>query len=100
MTVCLKIYMCLRSLNDCRVLISLQINAMVLRDVLHLVSNIDNFRLTLRAIKLWTKCHNIYSNILGFPRWYLLGYACSRNLPALSKCDSFNSCTYIFLGIF
>ena len=48
------------------VLILLQINEMVLRDVLHLVSNIDNFRLTLRAIKLWAKCHNIYSNILGF----------------------------------
>ncbi|KAB0361078.1 hypothetical protein FD754_005234, partial [Muntiacus muntjak] len=47
---------CIRSLNSCR----------VTDEILHLVPNIDNFRLTLRAIKLWAKCHNIYSNILGF----------------------------------
>ena len=46
---------CIRSLNGCR----------VTDEILHLVPNIDNFRLTLRAIKLWAKCHNIYSNILG-----------------------------------
>ncbi|KAM5214429.1 poly(A) polymerase beta [Hipposideros larvatus] len=47
---------CIRSLNGCR----------VTDEILHLVPNIDNFRLTLRAIRLWAKCHSIYSNILGF----------------------------------
>ncbi|OWJ99686.1 hypothetical protein Celaphus_00009703, partial [Cervus elaphus hippelaphus] len=36
----------------------------VTKEILHLVPNADNFRLTLRAIKLWAKHHNIYSRIL------------------------------------
>uniref|UniRef100_A0A8C6CDB5 Poly(A) polymerase nucleotidyltransferase domain-containing protein n=1 Tax=Monodon monoceros TaxID=40151 RepID=A0A8C6CDB5_MONMO len=51
---------CIRSLNSCR----------VTDEILHLVPNIDNFRLTPRAIKLWAKHHNIFSNIfvsLVFP---------------------------------
>ncbi|XP_041353058.1 poly(A) polymerase type 3-like isoform X2 [Gigantopelta aegis] len=45
-----------RSLNGCR----------VTDEILHLVPNKENFRMTLRGVKLWAKKKGIYSNSLGY----------------------------------
>uniref|UniRef100_A0A669C5W2 Poly(A) polymerase n=1 Tax=Oreochromis niloticus TaxID=8128 RepID=A0A669C5W2_ORENI len=47
---------CVRSFNGYR----------VTEQILRLVPNVLNFRVALRAIKLWAKQRNIYSNKLGF----------------------------------
>ncbi|NXU50685.1 PAPOG polymerase, partial [Turnix velox] len=55
---------CIRSLNG-KTSVLLK-GCRVTDEILHLVPNKENFRLALRAIKLWAKRRGIYSNMLGF----------------------------------
>ena len=63
---------CVKSLNGCRVTdeilrqVSFQNLLLHFQVIVPQVPNVNNFRLTLRSIKLWAKKHGIYSNVMGF----------------------------------
>lgn len=56
----------------------------------HVSANTDNFKLTLRCIKLWAKNRGIYSNVFGYcggvAYAILVAYICKMN-PKLEPCQ-------------
>ena len=83
---------CVKSLNGCRVTDEILRQVSFHNLLFHFqvivlqVPNVNNFRLTLRSIKLWAKKHGIYSNVLGFlggVSWAMLtgGRVSSRQNP-------------------
>lgn len=70
---------CIKSLNGRRVTDA----------IMEHIPNLENFKLTLRCVKLWAKNRGIYSNVMGYlggVAWAILvAYICKMN-PKLETC--------------
>ena len=81
---------CVRSLNGCR----------VTDELLKQVPNIENFRLTLRCIKLWAKKHGIYSNVMGYlggVSWAMLTARVCQLYPNAAPCTLLQKFFLVYL---
>jgi len=67
--------------------------------ILELVPNRDNFRITLRCIKLWAKNRGIYSNVIGYLGGVAWAILCARICQAYPNLKP-NKLLYKFFKIF
>lgn len=67
--------------------------------ILELVPNKDNFRITLRCIKLWAKNRGIYSNVIGYLGGVAWAILCARICQAYPNLKP-NKLLYKFFKVF